>query len=752
MLRDDDNQSQKTPANVTGRRSFIESLSQSPGASASVVKALREVVNRLHRIESGSCNYFTIKFKLPGVVVWAAPNHQKAWDRPGTLLFAVKLLNQPDTVVPVVVPSFDLRYPQETSWSVCKTMLTRFHDLERRIARGAEKEKAAKTSDRLRRSPNSEEADPEAVAAEAEDLVSDEEEALNLGFSKRVAVSGDAFVCRLKRRPGGLAFDREPLTSDWYTQVLGEVYPEMAEFAGGRNTAEAAKEFFLSKFMNLQRTLALPTSESGETVLKGHVNIEKVGDDVQEGERNLDGNEFAVENLWTTNTVFVTLTLCTFTRLDFHLDCSEIYFKLRLGAEVLQTQATRIKSNSPAKMLGIYQSASFETIVPGAHELIVQAFAKGNFSDTLLGECKFDLEDRWLALKWKDFRCSTSEEFLRNKVSPPAHSRFLWTSEEAKRGNLPWRAPEKPVPTGVGRGLEIRPARTSGARLPLETKTMSMKDHDVNSETRAGLLRCFLDMHPYNTPELPQRPETHSFEVRVSVFAVDNIKVYKDFGQRNDLFVQMKFRSVNMDGEESKRVEKTDIHRWANEDASFNQRFLFEMSAPCLSMGVEFSLMDFDRGVSSADLVYYPQTLSLDHHLAIAYESWTLSRETIGPVSHTVVFDSWPSTKMVLDRWRCCRCVRRRINQGNYAKMTCTVEIVATEVAAEHPVISGVFAPPQDRLSLQMLATNPVKTLRVLLGPQLFNLITIGTFLGCSLVVTFLIILTVFYSRALLTA
>ncbi|OLP96133.1 hypothetical protein AK812_SmicGene21647 [Symbiodinium microadriaticum] len=159
-----------------------------------------------------------------------------------------------------------------------------------------------------------------------------------------------------------------------------------------------------------------------------------------------------------------------------------------------------------------------------------------------------------------------------------------------------------------------------------------------------------------------------------------------------------------------------------------------------------------NEDVVRADLVYYPQTLSLDHHLAIAYESWTSSRETIGPVSHTVVFDSWPATKMVLDRWRCCRCVRRRINQGNYAKMTCTVEIVATEVAAEHPVISGVFAPPQDRLSLQMLATNPVKTLRVLLGPQLFNLITVGTFLGCSLVVTFLIILTVFYAHALLTA
>ena len=32
-------------------------------------------------------------------------------------------------------------------------------------------------------------------------------------------------------------------------------------------------------------------------------------------------------------------------------------------------------------------------------------------------------------------------------------------------------------------------------------------------------------------------------QIRLSIINVDNIKVYKDFGQRNDLFVQLKFRT-----------------------------------------------------------------------------------------------------------------------------------------------------------------------------------------------------------------
>ncbi|CAJ1429519.1 unnamed protein product [Effrenium voratum] len=701
-------------------------------------KVLQNLLERLRRIEDGSSNYFMVKFKQPGIVVWAAPDAQKAWDRPGTLLFAVKLAHQPDTIVPVVVPSFDLRYPQESSWKVQKTMQMRYHDLERRIACGLEKEKAAKGNETIRRSPAApEREEPEAV----EDL--NDEEALSSG-SRRMAISCDSFICRLQRKAAGLPFDREQ-NSDWYRLVVGESFPEVRAIKG---PDEVVKEYFFSKFMNLQRTLALP-SELGETVLKGHVNVEKVErHEAREG--HLDTCEFAVENLWTTSSFFVALTLCTFTKLDYNVDFSEIYFKIKLGAEEQLTPVFR--PNAQGKIMAVYHWATFETLLPVAHELTIQAYSKAALGfDAFIGECKFDLEDRCLALKWKEFRSSTNNEFLRNHVSPGERNRFYSiTAEEADESLLPWKAPEKPSSAAEGRGLEVRPTRSPGVRLPMESKVMSMKD-DLNADSRVGLLRCVLDLHPQSCPEQPLLPKAQRFEIRLSIIDVDNIKVYKDFGQRNDLFVEVKFRSASLEGSEQRRSEKTDIHRWAHAFASFNERFLFDVTAPAVSCGMDFELMDFDRGVSSADLVYYPQTFSMDHLLELAYDSWSNGREPLGPIAGTVVFDSWPSTNMLTEGWRLGRCLRRRRQQrGNAAKLNLTVEILPYELAQQSPAIAGVFAPPKDRLSLQMLASDPRKTARVVLGPKLFNAIIVSVVLGTTLVVTFLIVLIVFYTQSII--
>ena len=54
--------------------------------------------------------------------------------------------------------------------------------------------------------------------------------------------------------------------------------------------------------------------------------------------------------------------------------------------------------------------------------------------------------------------------------------------------------------------------------------------------------------------------------------------------------------------------------------------------------------MDFDRGVSSADLVYFPQVFSLDRLMDLAYEQWSGNREPLHAVAQHVIFDSWPST------------------------------------------------------------------------------------------------------------
>ncbi|CAK9066164.1 unnamed protein product [Durusdinium trenchii] len=739
MIHDEELMQDKSEKTVV--TSFLEQMTRGGGVMGQTVRSLNNLVERLKRIQSGSSNYFMVKFKQPGVVVWAAPEQQKAWDRPGTLLFAVKLLHQPDTVVPVVVPSFDLRYPQENSWKVQKTIHMRFHDAERRIALAVEKEREAKGTESIRRSP----AAPDLEAEVAEDLDDNRDMAsLNPSSHGRMATSADAFICRLKRKAGALPFDREQ-NSDWYRLVLGESFPELKDLSAGND--EWVKEVFFSKFMNLQRTLALP-SDTGETVLKGHVKVQKVDDEENEG--YLDANDFAVENLWTASTFFVSLTLCTFTKLDHNVDCAEIYFKVRLGNEEQQTPV--VQSSIPqTKIIGVYHSVTFETQVPGAHELNVQVFAKAalGFGEQLIGECDFDLEDRCLAMKWKEFRSSTNETFLRNHLSPPTAGRFHSNTEtEGTFGRLPWTVVQAPQRVADGRGVEVRPSRAPGARLPLESKVICMKDADMNADSRVGLLRCVLDMHPQNMPEQPRTQMPHSFQIRVSIINVDNIKVYKDFGQRNDLFVEMKFRSVSMDGTEQRRNEKTDIHGWAHDTASFNQRFLFNVMAPTVKCGLEFSLMDFDRGVSSADLVYFPQTFSLDHLVDMAYDDWSNNREPVGLVGGNVVFDSWPSTNMVFEGWqRRCRCIRRAQQKGSAAKMNLTVEILPSELAEAAPVTSGVFAPPKDRLSIQMLATNPLKSIRVVLGPKLFNLIIVGTFLGCSMVTTFLVILTIFHTQ-----
>lgn len=51
--------------------------------------------HRFSRFPPGMFHPFSTQSRQPGVVVWAAPEQQKAWDRPGTLLFAVKLFHQP---------------------------------------------------------------------------------------------------------------------------------------------------------------------------------------------------------------------------------------------------------------------------------------------------------------------------------------------------------------------------------------------------------------------------------------------------------------------------------------------------------------------------------------------------------------------------------------------------------------------------------------------------------------------------------
>eukprot|EP00931_Biecheleriopsis_adriatica_P037995 TRINITY_DN21795_c0_g1_i1.p1 TRINITY_DN21795_c0_g1~~TRINITY_DN21795_c0_g1_i1.p1 ORF type:complete len:2548 (+),score=544.12 TRINITY_DN21795_c0_g1_i1:683-7645(+) len=724
------------------------------------------MIETLKRIDNSNANYFVIKFMLPGIVVWTAPESQKAWDKPGTLLFAVKLLNNPDVIVPVTLPSFDLRFPKESAWAPCKTLVRRMRTLIDYVEKIRMKDMAQKSATKPRESPaTAESMDKAASKAKKVDLDDEEETVKPNGITRRIPVGTDGFICRLKRRPGGKIYDRVQ-GNDWYREVLQEAFPEIQELSvsGNRsNEDEKVKDFFFSKFMNLRRSLAVASDQvglrGGDTELKGHINIERAyikneAEKEQQKKREVEYNDFAIESFWQSTSVFVTLTICTFAKLAVQHtgDAEHLYFKMVIGTEERTTKAISCGYGNIGKPAPVYQHLAFETSMPGASQLVIEVWAPGTIRDTKLGECVFDLEDRFLALKRKEFRMTTNAEFLRNNISPLDRRRYHWSPPPE---SLKWSEPEAPKEASEGRGLEVKPSRPNGHRSPLENKSFFLKDDDMTSEVKMGMMRCILDISQYPEASRPEPPASHDFEVRVSIMSVENIKIFRDFGERNDVFVQMRFRSFGTDGQETRQQKSTAVHRWANDTASFNERFVFPVSCPVTRASIDFHLLDFDR-VSAADMIYYPQTFNLDHLLALEYENWSEEKDSIGPLPEQITFDSWPIKNIVAKYSRsvCCRCCSRNkaaaaaedsVRKSKYAKLNIIVEVVAKEYADLQPATTGVFAPPKDRLSVQMLATNPVKTAKIMLGPTLYRqaqLLVIGF---VALLVTLMILAIAYY-------
>lgn len=144
-----------------------------------------------------------------------------------------------------------------------------------------------------------------------------------------------------------------------------------------------------------------------------------------------------MENLWIESSYFVALTLCSLTKLDHNIGWAQPFGpskRRRLLGDLLQAtsglggacdagaglksaplrasgaanqwlpatlglfSALRDMVSARNKIIPVYQSVSFETRIPGASQLRLEIFAANGlgFSDALLGECSFDLEDSCL--------------------------------------------------------------------------------------------------------------------------------------------------------------------------------------------------------------------------------------------------------------------------------------------------------------------------------------------------------------------
>jgi len=739
-------------------------------------KALIEEEKRWHSAGAATVNYLVIKFKLNGMVIWTAPEENAYWGRPGSPLFAVRLLDSPDVVVPVLVPSFDIRRKVETAWYPVKTLRDRFSTLLGRIqqqADGDSKRTMNKRWSRARAIRQQNRECPSGIEAlegyndQVDDAAVDPDDVDIYepdGYTRPIAVAKNAFICRIRRRMGVMAFDR-PQTKNWFRTCLEDSFPEFKTLPSDKDDRDAHKQYIMSRFMNVRQKMSVGLDRSGSALLKGHISCKRVQDPDQEQHQEQDGLPKCtappkvdpcsrpVENLWISETVFVRVFVLSAHKLDIGslgipgISNFKPYITANLGSE--SQQGALIESLPPGpNSVNFYQKFVFQSTFPGTALLNIDIRHKGLVGDSIVGTATVDIEDRILALRRKAFRQSSNKVLLEKSIAPKEVVK--WKKEKEFLPNqMGWIDPEDPEPDPVY-GIALKPHRGFAEPSPIEIWDLVRQDEELSEEGRSGLLRFWIDLAPVGS-HLPDDPEicyNTQFEVRITVYEVNNIKIFRDFGERNDVYVKGEFRAADYDNGVTVQPESTDTHKFARKLARFNWNWSFTCTAPASECEIEFTLMDADK-IGDNDLIYYPKTYSLDHHIWLAYREWRQGRPPLGSLTDTVVFDRWPKVK---DPMPTCSCsLWRRMTRGldldrsTFACMKIGIQVVPKDQADSIPFTTGQFSTPRDRFSYVSALENPNGTARMLLGPTRYY--KLKAFVGFWIVVIGLLLLasTVYY-------
>lgn len=272
-------------------------------------------LEEIHELEESNLNFLVVKFTKPGIVVWSAalPTRQ-AWRTAGEVLFAVQLNDGSGQVVLVRTPNFDIRYPNETSWVVRKTLTTRWRTLKDEqlnkslrkksanpFAAGASKlpradEAGADRSQRARTSARGADEPPAVTQPPAGEAAGDEASTFARGiklpeadpldgYNRPIYVEKHAFVCRIRHREGG-AYHTRRQTKNWWRAVLdsfGDLGQELNMHdvkcaPMPEDDIDKVRSTALRRIMNVDKPL--PLLDAGlqgddAAVIKGHIRMRR---------------------------------------------------------------------------------------------------------------------------------------------------------------------------------------------------------------------------------------------------------------------------------------------------------------------------------------------------------------------------------------------------------------------------------------------------------------------------------------------
>ncbi|KEP61237.1 UNVERIFIED_CONTAM: C2 domain-containing protein [Hammondia hammondi] len=433
---------------------------------------------------------------------------------------------------------------------------------------------------------------------------------------------------------------------------------------------------------------------------------------------------------------------------------SDPFLRLSIGDQAVTSEKVFSNNDSP----DFYEHFVFPVLIPGVAKLKIAVMDRGNMlaADSTIGEAVIDLEERQLISKDK-------EMFL-----PPLLA------------------------------------------FPLEYVALQKSHEDDDFGVSCGTLRCMVDLvvdgAPYEPLVINDLGSTHAFELRVVIWDVTDISVFKGAsGERNDLKVRMELFLTGIDLQDTYEVYYTDVHLFAKTTATYNWRIVKKVNLPVAALSLKFALID-NNAVYDEDTLYAPESLSLD---ALTYTTVTkiqADEALLDPLDYTIGFDE-PMGQGMVEMWcqsywcapfeamgcptavtSCCnrrdmdddffgsapqpapfsswlklvccgrsgylRRVRRTTNSP--AHLHCTVALIPQDVAEAHPAGQGRSAPdalpePTDRPSPNLMFTDPVAYLNLIVGQQTCALIKASTACFCGVlflgIIAFVIAVIVIAAR-----
>jgi hypothetical protein len=441
--------------------------------------------------------------------------------------------------------------------------------------------------------------------------------------------------------------------------------------------------------------------------------------------------------------------------------------------------------------LSLYEHFQMSATVPGDSNLHIELKHNTGIpgQDIEIGHCVVDIEDRWLSIMRRSLRSSCNRSYLETHVATVEKLDFMSGNNDHHRFIMEKRAQQQPVSSfsprlslsssealakkkiekekdsgrarkwldpivgsdviaegsesqdgGKGDKVAVKPKTAPPNRLPVEFVDLMHEDEDTGGDEKIGVVRLWVDMHPeadeYKVATLVE--QKFPFEIRLLIKNVKNICIFKDLGERNDVLIKGVMRSRDFMGHEEVHRVKTDVHKWATSEASFNWQWVFQVQAPMSFVTMTFTIMDDDT-LSEDDPIYKPKEYPLDHFVMLA---WTAKRDCqppLGTLKERMVFDDWPrkvekpKTRgrcMKCCHWVCtcgpckkccgCKCCRPKPDHEKYAKLFFDLTVLPAEDAAMNPVEHNVcIVPPKGRLTWKTAIQDPAKFVHVCLGPTM---------------------------------